>query len=91
MDAQENRASIVRRADAPMRDRSGAFSRVSHTAPANCSQSSRMKMLAPSSRPSPAHPTGVVTTLLPQAIASRTLMFVPAETSKGTTTTFARA
>ena len=39
----------------------------------------------------PEQPAGVETIALPQAIASITLMFVPAETSSGTATTQARS
>ena len=52
--------------------------------------SARIRASRPSSRPRPAHPTGVVTTARPQAIASITLILVPAETSSGTAATVAR-
>src|SRR5438552_1227239 len=63
----------------------------SRIAAANSAGVLRINASRPSSSPSPAQPIGVVTTARAQAIASITLILVPADTSRGTATTAACA
>src|SRR6185436_3016998 len=83
MAVQLKRSSTERRAQLLTRWRRAGSAMRSHKAPAKSSSVERISTSHPSCRPSPAQPAGVETTALPHAIASITLILVPADTSRG--------
>jgi len=86
MAAQLKRCSAVPRACWAMRDRRLEFDSTAVTASAKLAQSPWIRASRPSPSARPLQPAGVVTIAFPQAMASSTLMLVPAETSSGTAT-----
>ena len=91
MAAQLKRDSTVCRACSAILARKAESASKVQTVSAKSAPPLRINRSRSSVRSRPAQPVGVQTIALPHAIASMTLMFVPAETCNGATTTAARA